>query len=94
MSQTIDQVSAIKTHTGSSKLERFSGTLGHFKVWKFLAVRTVVGANIWQAFLAVWVVVGANILEFFFSCLHSGRGEHFAGFLSCPHGGRDEHFGR
>ena len=46
VSQTIDQVDAIKTHTGSSKSELFSGTLGHFKVWKSLAVRTEVGENI------------------------------------------------
>ena len=33
-----------------------------FTVWKFLAVRTVVGANILKVFLAVRTVVGANIL--------------------------------
>ena len=65
LSQTIDQVSAIKTHTGSSKCELFSGTLGHFKVWKSLAVRTEVGENILDVFLAVRTVVGENILEVF-----------------------------
>ena len=33
VSQTTDQVSAIKTHTESSKLELFWGGKGHFKVY-------------------------------------------------------------
>ena len=65
MSQTIDQVSAIKTHTGSSKSELFSGTSGHFKVWKFLAVRTVVGENILEVCYVYFDLNFTSILRLF-----------------------------
>ena len=78
VSQTIDQVSAIKTHTESSKTELFSGTSGHLKVCKFLAVRTILANTLFKAF----------------QLSTRSSPTHFSRLFSCPHGGRGKYFGR